>query len=229
MGLMKLTDRIYYLPHNPDVDRPMLAYLKGSQLSLAIDAGYSINHVVDFYDALVANDFEIPNFTVITHWHYDHTFGMHSLKSITIAHQNTNKYLREQQELSKNKEYINTLKKNDVHFQREYESLNELNIVLSDIEFSNGVVLNLGELTAVIFHTESPHSEDTVCVYIPEEKVLFLGDATSEDFFNGGYMDKEKLNSLINMIEKTDCEYCILSHCEPLKKDELLVYLESIG
>ena len=42
-------------------------------------------------------------------------------------------------------------------------------------------------------------------------------------------MDKEKLNSRINMIEKTDYEYCILSHCEPLKKEELLVYLESIG
>lgn len=38
-----------------------------------------------------------------------------------------------------------------------------------------------------------PHSEDTVCVYVPEEKVLFLGDSTSEDFFNDGYMDKDKL------------------------------------
>lgn len=226
---MKLTDRIYYLPHNPDVDRPMLAYIKGSRLSLAIDAGYSANHVAGFYGSLERKGFTKPDFTVITHWHYDHTFGMHALEGVSVAHQNTNKFLQEQQELSKDKEYINVLKREDVHFQREYESLNELNIVLSDIEFSDGVVLNLGELTAVIFHAESPHSDDTICVYIPEEKVLFLGDATSEDFFNGGYMDKEKLNSLIYMIEKTDCEYCILSHCEPLKKDELLVYLESIG
>lgn len=228
MGLMKLTDRIYYLPHNPDVDRPMLAYIKGSRLSLAIDAGYSANHVAGFYDNLEQKGFTKPDFTVITHWHYDHTFGMHALEGVSVAHQNTNKFLQEQQELSKDKEYINVLKKEDVHFQREYEGLNELNIVLSDIEFSDEVVLHLGELTAVIFHTESPHSEDTVCIYIPEEKVLFLGDATSEDFFNGGYMDKEKLKSIIHMIEKTDFEYCILSHCEPLKKGELLAYLDSI-
>lgn len=228
MGLMKLTDRIYYLPHNPDVDRPMLAYIKGSRLSLAIDAGYSENHVASFYDNLEQKGFTKPDFTVITHWHYDHTFGMHALEGISIAHQNTNKFLQEQQEFSKDREYINVLKKEDVHFQREYEGLNELNIVLSDIEFSNEVVLHLGELTAVIFHTESPHSEDTVCIYIPEEKVLFLGDATSEDFFNGGYIDKEKLKSIIHTIEKTDFEYGILAHCEPLKKGELLAYLNSI-
>lgn len=228
MGLMQLTDRIYYLPHNPDVDRPMLAYIKGSRFSLAIDAGYSANHVADFYDNLERKGFTKPDFTVITHWHYDHTFGMHALEGISIAHQNTNRFLQEQQELSKDKEYINVLKKEDAHFQREYEGQNELNIVLSDIEFGDEAILHLGELTAVIFHTESPHSEDTVCIYIPEEKVIFLGDATSEDFFHGGYMDKEKLKSLIRLIEKTDLEYCILSHCEPLKKGELLAYLDSI-
>lgn len=51
------------------------------------------------------------------------------------------------------------------------------------------MTVDLGGMTARIFHTEAPHSEDTVCIYIPEEKVLFLGDSTSEDFFNDGYMD----------------------------------------
>ena len=64
-------------------------------------------------------------------------------------------------------------------------------------------------VTARIFHTVSPHSEDTVCIYVPEEKVLFLGDSTSEDFFNGGYMDRDKLQVLIQMIQSTDCDCCI--------------------
>ena len=41
MGLNKLTNRIYFMEHNPEVDRPILAYLKGDKFSLAIDAGYS--------------------------------------------------------------------------------------------------------------------------------------------------------------------------------------------
>ena len=63
---------------------------------------------------------------------------------------------------------------------------------------------------------------------MPEEKVLFLGDSTSEDFFNEGYMDKKKLEQLIQLISDIDCEYCVLSHCEPLKKRDLLKYLDSI-
>lgn len=83
-------------------------------------------------------------------------------------------------------------------------------------------------MTARVFHAESPHSEDTVLLYVPEEKILFLGDATSEDFFNDGYMDKCKLNSLIDTIEDMDCDYCILSHTEPLTKSDLLHYLKTL-
>lgn len=42
MKLNKLTNRIYFLEHDPEADRPMLAYLKGDKLSLAVDAGYSV-------------------------------------------------------------------------------------------------------------------------------------------------------------------------------------------
>ena len=42
MKLNKLTNRIYFLEHDPEADRPMLAYLKGDKLSLAVDAGYSL-------------------------------------------------------------------------------------------------------------------------------------------------------------------------------------------
>lgn len=228
MGLSRLTDRIYYLPHDQAVDRPMLAYINGDKLSLAIDAGYSASHVKDFYDALRDTDFGAPNLTVITHWHYDHTFGLHAIKGISIAHQKTNLFLREQQEKAKGRNYIELLKKDDIYFEKEYAGQNELKIVVSDLEFTDEITLNLGNITAHIFHTVSPHSEDTSCIYIPEVKVLFLGDSTSEDFFNGGYMDKMKLNYLIQTINSIDCEYCVLSHCEPLRKNELLTYLDSI-
>ncbi len=228
MELNRLTDRIYYLEHEPDVDRPMLAYVKGDKYSLAIDAGYSSSHVADFYEAIEQNRFKKPDFTVITQWHYDHTFGMHAISGVSIAHKKTNEFLKEQQKQARDTNYIEALKSEDVHFKKEYCDKDSLTIVLSDLEFSDSMTLHLGGITAQIFHTVSPHSEDTACIYIPEEKVLFLGDSTSEDFFNGGYMDKDKLNALIQTIQTTDCTYCILSHCEPLTKEALLYYLESL-
>lgn len=228
MGLTKLTNRIYFLEHDPEVDRPMLAYIKGDKLSLAIDAGYSSSHVQDFYNAIELENFRKPDFTVITHWHYDHTFGMHAISGISIAHKKTNAFLKKQQEQAKNTDYIETLKNEDVYFRKEYCEQDQLNILLADLAFSDKLALNLGGIIAYIFHTVSPHSEDTTCVYVPEEKVLFLGDSTSEDFFNGGYMDMDKLHSLIQTVQSVDCDYCILSHCEPLRKKDLLAYLYSI-
>lgn len=228
MGLNQLTNRIYFLEHDPEVDRPILAYLKGDKFSLAVDAGYSASHVQDFYRAIEVEHFNKPDFTVITHWHYDHTFGMHAINGISIAHDRTNGFLKDQQKQAVDPSYIEILKKEDVHFRKEYYGQDKLTIVLSDVSFSDKLTLDLGGITAQIFHTVSPHSEDTVCVYVPEEKVLFLGDSTSEDFFNDGYMDKDKLKSLMCMIQSTDCKYCILSHYEPLVKEDLLCYLESI-
>lgn len=228
MGLMKLTDKIYYLPHETERDRPMLAYVKGAKRSMAIDAGYSSSHVNDFYGALEAHGLKGPDFTVITHWHYDHTFGLHAVSGVSIAHQKTNFFLRGQKEKAQDKCYIQRLKQEDNHFEKEYAGQNKLNVTVSDLEYADEITLHLGAVTARVFHTVSPHSEDTTCIFIPEEHVLFLGDATSEDFFNGGYMDKTKLNRLIQTISSIDCEYCVLSHCEPVKKRELLAYLDSI-
>ena len=60
MGLNRLTDRIYFLAHEPETDRPMLAYIKGDRFSLSIDAGYSASHVQDFYKAIKSEHLKEP-------------------------------------------------------------------------------------------------------------------------------------------------------------------------
>lgn len=150
------------------------------------------------------------------------------MESISIAHRQTNQFLAQQRELVKDPAYLRSLKQEDVHFRREYGEQEQVTVVLSDMEFEQALTLDLGGVTARLFHTAAPHSEDTVCVHIPQEGVLFLGDSTSEDFFHGGYMDQDKLGRLMDMIWGTDCRFCILSHCEPLEEEELLAYLDTI-
>lgn len=228
MELKTLSDRIFYYPHQAEMDRPTLLYIKGEKFSLAIDAGYSDAHVEEFYNALETSELKKTDFTVITHWHWDHTFGLHNIHGVSVAHQKTNEFLEEERTKLFGSEYVSFLKQDDKCFAKEYKNDKEIIVVLSDIEFSKEISINLGGLSAKVFHTISPHTEDTTLIYIPEEKVLFLGDATSGDFSNNEYMDKDKLKHLINLIENTDCEYCILSHTDPLTKTDLLSYLTSI-
>ena len=50
--LQQLTDRVWYLPHDEASDRPVLTYIEGDQLSVAVDAGASPAHVREFYTAI---------------------------------------------------------------------------------------------------------------------------------------------------------------------------------
>ena len=54
MELIKITDRISYLPGEQRTDRPLLYYIRGDRYSVAVDAGNSRAHVELFYSALTA-------------------------------------------------------------------------------------------------------------------------------------------------------------------------------
>ena len=193
MKLEQLTDRIFYYPHQPETDRPMLAYINGSRISLAIDAGNSAAHVDGFYGALEAAGLKLPDMTVITHWHWNHTFGMHHIHGLSAAHVKTNEMLKQERIRLADSAYADALKEEDPCLKQEYAGGREIVAIPSDIAFTDKMTLKLGGLTADIFHAVSPHSEDTVLVYVPEEKVLFLGDSTCGDFYRVLFDTRTKL------------------------------------
>ena len=95
MDLKRLTEHIWYMPFEEERDRPNLGYVKGDHWSLAIDAGHSAAHVKEFYTLLEREKLPLPGMTVLTHWHWDHTFGMHAVNGLTLANDRTNGYLAE--------------------------------------------------------------------------------------------------------------------------------------
>ena len=58
--LQQLTERVWYLPHDEASDRPVLTYIEGDQLSVAVDAGASPAHVREFYTAITDKGLTIP-------------------------------------------------------------------------------------------------------------------------------------------------------------------------
>ena len=95
MKLNRLTERIWIYPFEEERDRPNLGYVRGDRRSLAVDAGHSDAHVREFYGALEAAGLPLPDLTVLTHWHWDHTFGMHAVHGLTLANARTDQYLRQ--------------------------------------------------------------------------------------------------------------------------------------
>lgn len=93
MRLEQLTERIFYYTHEQASDRPCLAYVRGDRYSLAVDAGYSERHLRLFYAALRGKGLPLPDFTVLTHWHFDHTLALHAAAGVTVSCEKTAEYL----------------------------------------------------------------------------------------------------------------------------------------
>ena len=81
--LNKIKERIYVFPYQEINDRPNLIYLKGDKYHLVVDAGHSKEHLDLFYNALKEEGLPLPDFTVITHWHWDHTLAMAFVNGLT--------------------------------------------------------------------------------------------------------------------------------------------------
>ena len=98
MELKRLTGHIWYMPHETERDRPNLGYVRGEKLSLAVDAGHSAAHVREFYALLEKENLPLPSITILTHWHWDHTFGMHAVNGLCIANELTDRHLAQWKE-----------------------------------------------------------------------------------------------------------------------------------
>ena len=234
MELNKITDRVYYLPSEQRTDRPVLGYIKGDRYSLAVDAGNSSAHVEKFYRSLREMGLRLPDFTVITHWHWDHSFGMHAVSGQTVAGHLTNRRLGEIQKWEWTDEAMKRrlqsgedLEVCDRCIRLEYPDLDKIKVVRSGIEFTGAVSIYLGGIHCEIREFNDPHSGDAVLVHIPEEGVLFLGDADCGDYHQlGGKYDKVKLKKMIGMLEKIDADIFVPGHDVPLSKPEVIGYLK---
>ena len=207
--LKKISPHIWILPFDSPKDRPNLGYIRGERLALAVDAGHSSAHVEGLYAQLEANGLPLPDFTVITHWHWDHTFGMHAVHGKTLARPETDRKLRElREEMENDPLWKERFLRSDPSIRREYAGGVPLVIVPADEEVSSDRVLDLGGVNAHILMAESPHTDDALLVYVPEDRVLFIGDAQLGEF-PSWHMNYDKLDALVRQIEELEADLIV--------------------
>lgn len=216
-----------------DTDRPVISYIKGDKYTLAIDSGNSKKHVEQFYCLLNKSGLSKPDYTVITHYHWDHTFGMDTISGKSIVCDKTNSKLVEMKKWSWTEDDMNNRieKGIDIEFCKnniikEYDCLDEIKVVTGDIVFKNELVVDLGGVNCFIKHIQSSHTDDTVIVYVPSEKIVFVGDADCGDYNNlNGRYDKLKLKSYIEFIKVLDFDKYVIGHGKMESKETAIRYL----
>ena len=223
MRLKQLTDRVWIFPKEDERDRPVLGYVRGDRWSLAVDAGHSDAHVEDFYHALEDESLPLPKLTVITHWHWDHTFGLHAVKGLSLANELTNKHLIEYRERIEKEGPEFFLDQYD-SIRVEYTGNRPVRVVPADMEFSGEVRLNAGNCPVRVYQAAAPHTDDTTLIEVADEGVLFIGDAILGDF-PSGRRERRLCLALADAIKSADVHYCIFGHWGSMTTNEVLANL----
>lgn len=236
MDLIKITDHTYYTPCDHITDRPVLGLVCGEEFSVMVDAGNSPAHAAQYDVAVKAQGLPLPKFCVITHWHWDHTYGICALKEkkrCTLAHENTNrelcrmaKWAWDDASMRARLEDGEEISFADEHIRAEYADTETIRVLPADITFKDSVTIDCGGVTCRCIHLPSAHSEDSVVVFVPEERIVFIGDIYGDDFFRDNYRDLEKTRALYDALNAMEADLVVPGHGEPEKKDRILEYLE---
>ena len=231
--LQRLSERIYVLPFTKEADRPNLFYLCGDDFSVAVDAGNSAAHVRAFYDAILAEGLPLPTLTLITHWHWDHTFGIHAVCGQTLASERTNEKLAAAADWVWTREAMDARERTgeDIpfcseHIRVEYPDLSAIRVQPAEESVTGTRRIDAGNLPIELTVRDSPHSRDAMLLFLPTEGALFVSDADCEDFYHGGVYDPARLSDFIGFLESTPYTRHFLGHAEEETKEAALKRLK---
>lgn len=190
--LYQISPHVHWLSPDSTTDRPVLGAISGERGTLLVDAGNSPAHAQKMLDALATRGVADPIFLALTHWHWDHVFGAATVDLPTFAHRETARIVRLMAELDWSDAALDQRVADgiEIAFCRdmikvELPDRSDLIIRPPDISFSTEVEIDLGGVTCQIIYVGGDHAHDASVVYIPEDKILFLGDCVADDLYHG--------------------------------------------
>ncbi|KAA9022016.1 MBL fold metallo-hydrolase [Niallia endozanthoxylica] len=228
-SINKIGKTFWYSTPVSVTDRPILGMVAGKNKTLMIDAGNSEDHANYFLEELLKREVPNPDIVVLTHWHWDHIFGLSGLShTVSIASKETKKEIEKLLPLSWSDEALDARVRegSEIEFcakaiKEEYKDHRDITIVLPDVTFEKRVEIDLGGVTCIVQHVGGDHAADSAVIYIKEEKILFLGDCIYPDIFSekDNYTIKETLR-LLDELESFEADTYIPSHQKPISKEE---------
>ena len=220
MKLNRLTERIWVYPYEEERDRPNLSCIRGDRFSLAVDAGHSADHVREFYRELENAGLPLPELTVLTHWHWDHTFGMHAVHGLCLANERTNRHLTDFRARRERKGTSFFLAMHE-SIRQEYADGKPVVVTPADLVFRGELFLDPGGCPVRIFQAEAPHTDDSTLIEVPGEKALILGDSDG-GVFPDWTVDPDLAGKLAETVRNIDPEFCLTGHSEPLTPERII-------
>ena len=234
--LNKFSETIYYMPNQDENDRPTLGLVCGDQYSLIIDCGNSTQHAKDFLLEIEKLNVPPVKYVVITHAHWDHFLGMNEFDATVIVNRQTNELLKEWQSYTFDdrslQTYAHTKLMSDTCIEiikAEIPNRDRFKLNSPHIIFEKTLTLDLGNKICVLEKINSTHSDDATIIYIPDEKVIFLGDCVYGTTTNSLFHYKQSLlMPMIEDVQKYHAEAYLLGHESICDLEEMTTFWKDL-
>ncbi|MDQ0192337.1 MBL fold metallo-hydrolase [Paenibacillus wynnii] len=231
----QLSKNVIIMHAEHDTDRPILAAVLGGRRTLLMDAGNSPAHAELFREELSKRGYRQPDILALTHWHWDHTFGMSAWNLPAVAHAETANALASLAGLDWSEACLEQLvtegtisKESAADIRKEYGEERTITLLGPDIIFKDRITLDLGGITCELVHVGGDHSEDSCFLYVKEDRILFLGDALGPSVYGGPrkYSSTGFLR-LLRLAYSYGAEWYVESHGIPMNGEEFRKDLSS--
>ncbi len=185
--LESIAPSIYVFPRDetPNTIQPNIGVIKLKNQTILIDSGNSPRHARQIMAAINSNLLPPIRTIILTHHHWDHSFGAASFNNCRIiAHEKCAAYLREYAE----KEWSATVLHEEIAENPKREISNNamidaisdwrnFRVMQADMTFSDNMTLHLDELLIELEYVGGRHADDSIIVRLPEQRVMFVGDS----------------------------------------------------
>jgi glyoxylase-like metal-dependent hydrolase (beta-lactamase superfamily II) len=223
--LHQITPHVWWFTPESRTDRPSLGLVVGSKGTLMLDIGASLRHTHDFLETIAQAGLPSPDFVALTHWHWDHTFGMGAIDVPVVAHRITADNLARIAKYDYSDAGLDKLVQEglEVDFIREYMRVEltdaqrqALTLRQPDTIMDTRYRFNLGDVTCEMVHVGGDHAKDACVMHIVEDAVLFLGDCFYDDVYAQPRRYTCQVLDLITRLEAFDAHTFIEGHSDAI-------------
>jgi glyoxylase-like metal-dependent hydrolase (beta-lactamase superfamily II) len=186
--LERASEHVWRFTPDHRTDRPSLAAVAGHDATILLDIGASAAHTASFLEALAPLDLPPLRLAVLTHWHWDHSFGGAALDVPIAAHRITAEELAREAAYDWSDAALGQRVETGAELafcaemiRLELPDRSNLAIVEPQIVFGDeGLELRLGGVTCTVRRVGGDHAADSCAIHVVEDELVFLGDCTSQ-------------------------------------------------
>ncbi len=230
-NLKQIAEGVWYQPADRTYDQPCLYAVVGERKTLMVDGGVTPALAGVFAGELRALTGRGVDYVALTHWHWDHTFGLAGVDAPVIACANTARHINK---MASYESWSDEALDERVHsgeeipfcaeyIKKTYPGQTRNNIVIRkpDLVFDGSMTLDLGGLTCELSLLPKVHTDDCVAIHVPQCRLLFVGDCTGQNSYEQpAHYAAPAVLELFRRIEAIKARLIMESHGEPANSQE---------